>query len=236
MKTLVVCTAGALNMYYVNHIHKEPCMVSYNTGMRWLTEVLRGHWQRCVNMFRMDTSTLLSLCNDLEIKYGLKPSRRMSVIEKVAIFLYTIALGASNREVQVRFQLSGEIVSRCIKEVLVVVCLFAVDVIKLEDLNFTSTPQEIAMNPKYMPHFKVRKIFVLLLSVFNANIILCMLVSNNIIISMFFFCQNCIGAIDGTHVRACISTKNQIPFIGRKGVPTQNIMATCNFNMRFTFV
>ena len=54
-------------------------------------------------MFRMDTSTLLSLCSDLETKYGLKPSRRMSVTEKMAIFLYTITLGASNREVQERF-------------------------------------------------------------------------------------------------------------------------------------
>uniref|UniRef100_A0A2K2C0D7 DUF8040 domain-containing protein n=1 Tax=Populus trichocarpa TaxID=3694 RepID=A0A2K2C0D7_POPTR len=46
--------------------------------------------------------------NDLERMYGLKPSRRMSVIEKVVIFLYTIALGASNREVQERFQHSDE--------------------------------------------------------------------------------------------------------------------------------
>ena len=37
-------------------------------------------------------------------------------------------------------------------------------------------------------------------------------------------------------MRACISTENQIPFIERKGVPTQNIMAACNFDMRFTFV
>ena len=135
----------------------------------------------------MDTSTLLSLCSDLETMYGLKPSRRMSVIEKVVIFLFTISLGASNREVQERFQHSGEIVSRCIKEVLATVCLFAVDVIKPDDPSFTSTPRETAMNPKYMPHFKVRKIFVLLLSVFSAKIILCMLVSNDIILSMVFF-------------------------------------------------
>ena len=185
-------------------------------------------------MFRMDTSTLLSLCSDLETTYRLKPSRRMSVIEKVAIFLYTIALGASNREVQVRFQLSGEIVSRCIKEVLVVVCLFAVDVIKLEDLNFTSMPREIAMNPRYMSHFKVRKIFVNAVSI-QLKIVLCMLVSNDIILSMVFM-QNCIGVIDGTHVRAYISTENQIPFIGRKGVPTQNIMAAYSFDMQFTFL
>jgi len=62
--------------------------------------------------------------------FGLKPSRRMSVIEKVVIFLYTIALGASNREVQERFQHSDETVSRFIKEVLTTIFLFAVDVIK----------------------------------------------------------------------------------------------------------
>ena len=39
-KKLVVCTAGAINMYYINFMHKEPCMVSYNTSMCWLTEIL----------------------------------------------------------------------------------------------------------------------------------------------------------------------------------------------------
>jgi hypothetical protein len=68
-------------------------MVSHNTGMRWLNEVLRGYWKRCVNLFRMDTTTLLSLCNDLEMHYGLKPSRRMSFIEIVAMFLFTIVVG-----------------------------------------------------------------------------------------------------------------------------------------------
>jgi len=71
-KKLVVCIARVINMYYINYIHKESCMVSYHTCMCWLTEVLRGHWKQCVNMFRMDTSTLLSLCSDLETKYELK--------------------------------------------------------------------------------------------------------------------------------------------------------------------
>jgi len=156
MNKLIICTAGAINMYYINYMHKESCMVSYNTGMRWLNEVLRGHWKRCVNMFRMNITTLLTLCNDLETHYGLKPSRRMSLIEKVSMFLFTIAIGASNREVQERFQHSGETVSRCFKEVLKSLCLFAVEVIKPIDPQFTSTPREIAMNPRYMSHFKVR--------------------------------------------------------------------------------
>jgi len=86
--------------------------------MRWLIEILNGNWVRCVNMFRMDADTFKSLSLELETMYGLKPSRRMSVIEKVGMFLYTLALGASNREVQERFQHSGETMSRNFNEVL----------------------------------------------------------------------------------------------------------------------
>ncbi|KAG5233162.1 protein ALP [Salix suchowensis] len=179
---LIICTAGAISLYYINYMYKEPCMVSYNTGMRWLTELLNGHWKRCVNMFRMDANTLTSLCLDLETQYGLKPSSRMPVIEKLAMFVFTIAVGASNRQVQERFQHSGETISRCINEVLEAVCLLAMDVIKPTDPDFMSIPSEIATNQRHMPHFK-----------------------------------NCVGAIDGTHVRACVSAENQVPFIGRKG-------------------
>ena len=45
-----------------------------------------------------------------------------------------------------------------------------------------------------------------------------------------------VGVIDGTHVCACVSLENQIPFIGRKGVLTQNVMVACNFDMQFIFV
>jgi hypothetical protein len=38
-------------------------------------------------MFRMNITTLLSMCNDLEMQYELKPSRKISVIEKVEMFL-----------------------------------------------------------------------------------------------------------------------------------------------------
>ncbi|KAG5245936.1 protein ALP [Salix suchowensis] len=105
-------------------------------------------------MFRMDANTLTSLCLDLETQYGLKPSSRMPAMEKVAMFLFTIAVGASNRQVQERFQHSGETVSRCINEVLEAVCLLAVDVIRPTDPDFTSIPSEIATNQRHMPHFK----------------------------------------------------------------------------------
>jgi len=46
------------------------------------------------------------------------------------MFLYTIALGATNRQVQERFQHSGETVSRNFNELLKTICLLAVDIIK----------------------------------------------------------------------------------------------------------
>ncbi|KAL5553415.1 hypothetical protein UlMin_040816 [Ulmus minor] len=45
----------------------------------------------------------------------------------------------------------------------------------------------------------------------------------------------CIDAIDGVHVQARITPQNQVPFIGRKGTPTQNIMVVCNFDMQFIY-
>jgi hypothetical protein len=43
-------------------------------------------------MFRIDTTILLSMCNDLETYYDLKPSRIINVIAKVAMFLNIIAV------------------------------------------------------------------------------------------------------------------------------------------------
>jgi hypothetical protein len=37
-------------------------------------------------------------------------------------------------------------------------------------------------------------------------------------------------------VRACVSSENQIPFIRRKGVPIQNILTACRFDIQFIFV
>jgi hypothetical protein len=43
MNKLIICMTGAINMYYINYMYKEPYMVSYNIGMCWLNEILRGH-------------------------------------------------------------------------------------------------------------------------------------------------------------------------------------------------
>ncbi|KAL4583406.1 hypothetical protein LXL04_007977 [Taraxacum kok-saghyz] len=49
------------------------------------------------------------------------------------------------------------------------------------------------------------------------------------------FFKDCIGAIDGTHVKASVAQHEQAKYIGRKGHAMQNIMDFCDFNMCFTF-
>ncbi|KAI3749692.1 hypothetical protein L2E82_20308 [Cichorium intybus] len=48
--------------------------------------------------------------------------------------------------------------------------------------------------------------------------------------------KNCIGAIDGTHVRVKVANKDAPRYRGRKGYPTINVLAACSFDLKFTYV
>lgn len=48
--------------------------------------------------------------------------------------------------------------------------------------------------------------------------------------------QNCIGAIDGTHIPITIAEEKAPPYRNRKGTLSQNVMLTCNFDLNFIFV
>ncbi|XP_066344631.1 uncharacterized protein [Miscanthus floridulus] len=48
--------------------------------------------------------------------------------------------------------------------------------------------------------------------------------------------KDCIGALDGTHVRVFLSPEEQVRYIGKTGIATQNVLAVCDFDMRFTYV
>ncbi|XP_057733226.1 protein ALP1-like [Arachis stenosperma] len=50
------------------------------------------------------------------------------------------------------------------------------------------------------------------------------------------FFKDCIGAIDETHSRVKIPRVDAPRFRGRKDHPTQNVLAACGFDMKFTYV
>ena len=79
-------------------MHKEPCITSFQTGEKWMYELLNDHEKCCFNMFRMTQSTFQQLCMDLESKYGLLPLDRISTLEKVGLFVHILNKGASNQD------------------------------------------------------------------------------------------------------------------------------------------
>ena len=52
----------------------------------------------------------------------------------------------------------------------------------------------------------------------------------------FPYFQNCLGAIDGTHVPITISQDRQAPYRNRKGTLSQNVMLVCDFDLNFSFI
>ena len=48
--------------------------------------------------------------------------------------------------------------------------------------------------------------------------------------------QNCIGAIDGTHIPITIAEDKATPFRNRKGTLSQNVMVAFDFDLNFTFI
>jgi hypothetical protein len=48
--------------------------------------------------------------------------------------------------------------------------------------------------------------------------------------------KKCIGAIDGTHISVTVPLSEQTVHINRHGYCSQNVMAVCDFDMRFTFM
>ena len=48
--------------------------------------------------------------------------------------------------------------------------------------------------------------------------------------------QDCVGVIDGTHVRVSVPLEIQGRFRGRKDGTTQNVLAAISFDLKFTIV
>ncbi|KAG8481830.1 hypothetical protein CXB51_026419 [Gossypium anomalum] len=198
---LFVIASSSVQLYYEKYILKQPCMDSKQSGETWIREILDGHESRCMINFRMSKIVFTSLLRVLETRYNLQTARNISSSEMLGIFLYILGTGAKVSQCRERFQRSGSTISQYFAIVLEKVSRMAIDLIAPEDPFFSSIPEQIRNDSRYMPHFK-----------------------------------DCIGAIDGTHIAAILPPNEQIPYIGRKGIPTQNVMAVCDFNMCFTFV
>lgn len=139
-----------------------------------------------------------ALVNWLRLQ-GLENSPRVTVEERLAIFLYICRKGASFHTTADVFGRAVPTVSRCFYLILSTLQKLFQEIVRPPPDDYS--PLEIRENPKRWPFFK-----------------------------------NCIGAVDGTHIRAYILKSNQAPFINRKGIVTQNVFAACTFDLKFTSI
>ena len=52
----------------------------------------------------------------------------------------------------------------------------------------------------------------------------------------YFFFKDCVGALDGSHIPACIPLSKQPAWRNRKGFISQNVLAVCDMSMYFVYV
>ena len=109
-KNLLLMPMHATN-YSLNHVIKTPCRTSALTSHEWVQEIINGHNVRCFQMFRMRKDVFLQLCNVLQCKYGLRPTRGMGIHEQVGLLLYVLGQLGSISNTEERFQHSGETIS-----------------------------------------------------------------------------------------------------------------------------
>ncbi|MFQ6622115.1 hypothetical protein Gotur_002783 [Gossypium turneri] len=135
--------------------------------------------------FRMSKIVFTSLLRVLEKDTTCKLQDTYLLVKCWEFFLYILGTNAKVAQCRERFQRSGATISQYFAIVLEEVSRMAIDLIAPKDPFFSSIPQKIRNDSRYMLYFK-----------------------------------DCIGAIDGTHIAAILPPNEQIPYIGRKGVPT----------------
>lgn len=55
-------------------------------------------------------------------------------------------------------------------------------------------------------------------------------------IKYFPYFDNCLGALDGTHIPIHVPLKEQPRYRNQKGTLSQNVLAVCNFDMSFVYI
>ena len=55
-------------------------------------------------------------------------------------------------------------------------------------------------------------------------------------IILFWHVKDCVGTIDGIDIRVTVDHEDSPKYHSRKDHPTQNVLATCTFDLKFTYV
>ena len=141
--------------YSLDHISKQVCQTSFLSGKVYIQELLHIAYPRqCIEVLQMLFATFLVLKEWLVSKTSLKKShKRVSIIQKLAMFLQIVGERSRNYAIQERFQYFGDIVLRVFHEVLVTLMIFHQKIVLLP-LADTPLADQIAKDSKYFLYFE----------------------------------------------------------------------------------
>jgi hypothetical protein len=133
-------------------ITKIPVRDSILTGALYYQEIMSTpSLSRFRELARMDKPTFQALLTRLLATNKLKHSRNICAGQKLMMFLYSLT-GKGNRDIQERWQHSGETVSRIIHEVSESILFIQADYINLAPNPTVSA--SIQNNRKFYPYFR----------------------------------------------------------------------------------
>jgi DDE superfamily endonuclease len=138
--------------YLLQNFAKQSCHTSSLSGEQYVCELLRSNERRILECVRMRLPTFRQLCEQYRQAQPPSAWSRVSVEERLAIFMFIVGNSAGNRLAQERFQHSGETISRVFYSVLRFLVSLARTYIRLPDADVL--PSAIAHDPKFYPYFK----------------------------------------------------------------------------------
>lgn len=149
-----VLAAYLVTHHVLKYVVKEKKTTSILTGHMWYIELINGNDNMFFEQLRMRKHVFQQLVWELTNNYGLTPTKNIGVEESVALFLYMIGHGATYRNVQGRFQHSGQTIHNHFHRVLTAVYKLGNHIIRPSDQMHSVASDYIKDDDRYWPYFK----------------------------------------------------------------------------------
>jgi hypothetical protein len=149
-----VLAAYLVTHHVLKYVVKEKKTTSILTGHMWYIELINGNDNMFFEQLRMRKHVFQQLVWELTNNYGLTPTKNIGVEENVALFLYMIGHGATYRNVQGRFQHSGQTIHNHVHRVLTAVYKLGNHIIRPSDQMHSVASDYIKDDDRYWPYFK----------------------------------------------------------------------------------
>ena len=141
--------------YVQKYYMKRPMCTSILSGRSYVIEVLEGNPQVCYDIFRMDKTIFIHLCNELKRLHLLEEDTSwVSVKESVRTVLFIIGHNADYRLTANRFQHSLETIQRRFRHALRAIHALGCIIIR-PDADAVELPHSLRGNEKCYPWFEV---------------------------------------------------------------------------------